>query len=61
MAQKRLSCLISDAEALQAGREGMSEIVKMEVLDLRELADATPVLLKRSDIVPTPEYSIVSN
>ena len=61
MAEQRVSCLIIDSEALQPGREGMSKIMKMEILYLRQLADANPIFLERSDIIPTPEYSPVGN
>ena len=61
MAKECLSCLIIDAEALQAGCECMSQVVKMEILNLRKFTDASPVLFECSDVVPPPEYSPVGN
>lgn len=43
------------------GRECMSQIVEVEILDLRQIADTSPVLLKRSHVGPTPEHSAVGN
>ena len=48
MAEERLSYLIIDAEALQPGGERVSKIMKMQILDLCQLAHASPVLLERS-------------
>ena len=59
MPEQGLSRFIINTKASEVGREGMPEIVKMQVLDLRQAAHASPVFLEGAHIIPTVKHSAV--
>ena len=55
MAKKRLPDFVIDTDALQSGRERMSKIVKVQIVNSHSATGFTPVFLKRSLVSPTAE------
>ena len=60
MAKQRLPHLVSNAEVLKPCREGVAEIVEVEVDDLRTRAHVHPATLERAQVVPMPEDPTVA-
>jgi hypothetical protein len=58
MSEQRLSHLIVDAEALEASGESVPEVTEVQVLDLCQLTDPSPILLEGSDIIPATEHPV---
>ncbi|MDR4470390.1 MAG: hypothetical protein MRJ68_19190 [Nitrospira sp.] len=60
MTQEGLSDFVVDAKALQSGSEGVPEIVKVQIVDLRQGTDPCPILLERPHVAPSSKHSAVS-
>jgi hypothetical protein len=61
VSKEGLPDFVVDADPLQASRERMAQIVKMEIDEFSPRTDRVPILAERSRIIPPPEDSLVAD